>query len=66
MARPRDPDLTLPTNRLEREREQSRRRMARRSGRDPGPRLEIVWRQFLALPAGQRGEFVDRLAKLRE
>ena len=66
MARPRVPDPTLPTNRLEREREQSRRRMARRSGRDPGTRLEIVWRQFLALPAGQQAEFFGRLAKLSE
>ena len=64
MARPRDPDPTLPTNRLERVRELSRRRMARRSGRDPETRLEMVWRRFLALPTADRAEFIARLSKM--
>jgi hypothetical protein len=57
MARPRDPDPTLPVNRVERARELSRRRMAQQAGRVPGTRLEMVWRRFLALPAVQRAEF---------
>jgi hypothetical protein len=65
MARPRDPDPTLPLNRLERERELSRRRMARQSGRNFEPRLEMVWCRFLALPTVQRAEFIARLAKLQ-
>jgi hypothetical protein len=66
MARPRDPDPTLPVNRLERERELARRRMARQSGREPETRLEIVWRRFLALSTVQRAEFIVRLAKLEQ
>ena len=64
MARPRDPDPTLPVNRMELARELSRRRMARQAGRDPGTRLEVVWRRFLALPAIQSAEFMARVATL--
>jgi hypothetical protein len=38
--------------------------MARQAGRDPGTRLEVVWRRFLALPAIQSAEFMARVATL--